>query len=169
MRKPISSSYRDAENQARVMVDEVLVKGRSKLADTYNENRYFALQLISDLYYDGNHLGCQDGCIHNEGQIVCGYFISQRGLYNNTTLGKSAFDIYLNDTSTNLQKNTDKIKALLESWIISSGFKSHHQLGMAVDFSSVNNGQYGDFTKITSKNHIPTYKEYDSKNFHVAR
>ena len=166
----ISSSYRDTAGQARVMVDSILVKDRYNMVQIYPKAHYFALQLITDLYYDGNHLGCQDGCMHNKGQIVCGYFISQRGLYNNTTLGKSAFDIYLNDTSTNLQKNTDKIKVLLESWITKSGYKSNHQNNKALDFSARNKTQFEEFNKILREYGISKNWVYeDSKSSHISQ
>ncbi|MGL4394138.1 MAG: hypothetical protein ACRCS8_02835 [Brevinema sp.] len=65
----ISSAYRDAKNQARVMVDHILVKGKNKLVTTYrNPIRRAPLQLISEVFYEDNYLLSPKDPIHHKTQ-----------------------------------------------------------------------------------------------------
>lgn len=47
----ISSAYRDAQNQAKVMIDTYIDEGRRKMSEIYSSDWDNAVDLISDLYY----------------------------------------------------------------------------------------------------------------------
>ncbi|MGL4561608.1 MAG: hypothetical protein ACRCV0_04890 [Brevinema sp.] len=177
----ISSAYRTEEQQANAMVDYILVKGRDELVKIYdNSIRRDSLNLISSLYYDGNHLICRDMGI-DEFIKPCKYGSAntckeqyQYNLLNKLSpKEKEVFTIYTKQIypngNINLKSNTPQIKTITAAWLKASGMKSKHQLGIALDFSSKTPiDQRGDFINILKTD---TYKikssVYSSGNFHI--
>ncbi|MGL5955344.1 MAG: hypothetical protein ACRC0X_01875 [Brevinema sp.] len=173
----ISSAYRDEKQQANAMVDYVLVKGRDELTKTYtNPLRKNPLTLISSLFYDGNHLICNDSdgliqpCYHGS-LSSCKSREQHELLEKLTSKEKNVFSIYTKTIypggTIDLQNNTAQMKTIMENWLKASKMKSDHQLGRALDFSSNNSNQLTPFRKFLDKNDLKADPTYDSGNFHV--
>ena len=162
----ISSVYRDDDHQARVMIDTYMHQGRRKMSEIYGSTWDNGVNLISDLYYDGNHLPCNNGCIHDKDHIKCTWHTDQISSYN-TIKGQSAFTTYLTDTSTNLKNNKEEAKKILAEWIKVSGNSSRHSQQVAADFSKRNNSQHGRFNEILKNYGLTVSKVYTAGNFHV--
>ncbi|MGL5955556.1 MAG: hypothetical protein ACRC0X_02975 [Brevinema sp.] len=167
----ISSAYRNPSRQAQAMVDYQLVIGRHQLATVYDSLYDNALQLISNLFYDGNHLGCTSTCMTSN-DTICKYGIMQqavlKGLPSNE---QEAFYPYFNKTiphgNIDLKNNKAKIKDLLELWIIKSDFESEHTRNKALDFSkNTTKEQREKFTEILLRDNIKL-SSYSTGNFHI--
>ncbi|MGL4677613.1 MAG: hypothetical protein ACRCWI_08130, partial [Brevinema sp.] len=166
----ISSAYRDDRRQAQAMVDHQLAFDRHQLVDVY-ANRYGnALQLISNLFYNDNHLRCDGMCLVT-GQSVCEYGVYQKSLLILLSQKEQeVFTPYSNKdipfANIKLKGNREKIKDLLELWIKASGFKSPHTSNKALDFSRKNIGQRDEFKKILENDKI-ILSSYKAGYFHI--
>ncbi|MGL5721735.1 MAG: hypothetical protein ACRCY4_04980, partial [Brevinema sp.] len=165
----ISSAYRDAKDQARVMIDGYLHEGRRRLSEIYGSSWDNAVNLISDLYYDGSHLGCDYIC-SVPGEGFCKYNTQQKQLLNALPLKEQnifkyyTFKIYIDF----IKRNKDMAKQLLEEWIKVSGNESKHKLGKALDFSSATPiKQREDVDNVLQKYDLIIAHKYPEGHFHV--
>ena len=165
----ITSAYRDAKHQARVMIDTYMHQGRRKMSEIYSSKWDNAVNLISDLYYDGNHLGCDLVClITNSG--LCNYGAQQKSLFNSLPSSEQqAFPPHFNSgrSHISLKGNKDQAKIILEKWIEVSNVLSNHTKRKAVDFSKNNNSQHSDFNRILRNYGLTVSEVYKAGNFHV--
>ncbi|MGL5956006.1 MAG: hypothetical protein ACRC0X_05320 [Brevinema sp.] len=114
----ISSAYRDAKDQARVMIDTYLHLDRRQLSKEYGSKWDVAVDLISDLYYDGNHLRCDGMCLVTS-QSICEYSIQQKILLsklpqNEQEVFRPYMDKDIETMTVNLQNNKLIAKIILE-------------------------------------------------------
>ena len=174
----ISSAYRTEREQAVAMVDYILVKGETKLVNTYtNSTRKAPLTLISSLYYNENHLICKDmgidefiqPCKH--GSVSSCKSNEQHSLLEK--LSSSEKDVFKNYTKTtypsgtiSLKNNKAQMKTIMEDWLKASRMKSDHQKGEAIDFGSASTDQRDRFKKILG-NYSIILSSYDAGNFHI--
>ncbi|MGL4561702.1 MAG: hypothetical protein ACRCV0_05395 [Brevinema sp.] len=165
----ISSAYRDAQNQARVMIDTYIDQGRRKMSEIYSSDWDNAVDLISDLYYDGNHLACKDinkerishPCKH--GSVSSCKVAEQKALFNRLLANHQA----VFTTNIELKNNKDQAKKVLETWINISNVLSNHTQKKAVDFSKRNYDQHTDFDNILKSYDLKVGLVYSEGNFHV--
>ncbi|MGL4389138.1 MAG: hypothetical protein ACRCTJ_07085 [Brevinema sp.] len=166
----ISSAYRNAKNQARVMIDTYIDQGRRKMSEIYASRWDNAVDLISNLYYDGNHLSCKginiEGIPHpcEHGSISSCKATEQKSLLNR--LPSNEQSVFTGNID--LKNNKDEAKNILEVWINISNVLSNHTERKAVDFSKNNYSQHSDFDKILRKDYrLKANEPYPAGNFHV--
>ncbi|MGL4367898.1 MAG: hypothetical protein ACRCTQ_06450 [Brevinemataceae bacterium] len=136
----ISSAYRNAKNQARVMIDTYIDQGRRKMSEIYASRWDNAVDLISDLYYDGNHLSCKgidiEGIPHpcEYGSISSCKATEQKSLLNR--LPSNEQSVFTG--TIDLKNNKDEAKNILEAWInISNNIQYDNLMAMTYTNATV--------------------------------